>query len=199
MPLSFSIGKPPSNPLIHTESSWARMPGYDDSMPNTLKAVAIGLTAAAALALTWYLLVPDSLPLEAQPAWLSIVLAFLIPTLGHELCHLMLFPRLGFLNATVGLWPQMGALYVQYMQPVTRSRFIVATLSPTILICLVPLLLGILGVAIPAYVQWATIINGVAVGSDLLAVVQLMRFGSATALVLDSNQALFLREPENNA
>lgn len=199
MSLSFAIGKPPSNSLIEAESGWSRVPGYDDSMPATLKAIGLGLAAATALAVAWRLLVPDGLPLEARPAKQSIVFAFLIPTLGHELCHMLLFPRMGFLNTTVGLWPKMGALYVQYMQPVTRSRFIVATLSPTILLCLVPLLFGILGVAVPAYLQWATILNGVAVGSDLLAVVQLMRFGSATALVLDSNHALFLREPENDA
>ncbi len=195
MSFSFAIGKPPSNLLIEAEAGWSRMPGYDDSMPITLKAIFIGLVMAAALALAWRLLVPGGL--EA-PAKLSVYLTFLIVTLGHELCHLLLFPKLGFPNATVGLWPQMGALYVQYMQPVTRSRFVVATLSPTVLICLVPLLLGLWGVAVPPYLQWATVLNGVAVGADLLAVVQLLRFSSVTALVLDSNHALFLREAKED-
>lgn len=195
MTLSVVIGKPPSNVLIDSEPGWSRLPGYGDSMPVTLRAIGIGLVVAAALALAWRLLVPDGLPLEARPARLSIVLAFLIPTIGHELCHLLLFPRLGLLNTTLGFWPKMGALYVQYMRPVTRSRFIVATLSPTILICLVPLLLGISGVAVPPYLQWASVLNGVAGGADLLAVVQLLRHTSARAVVLDSNHALFHREP----
>lgn len=195
MSFSIVVGKPPSNTLIDSESGWSRLPGYGDSMPVTLRAIGIGLVVAAALALAWRLLVPDGLALEARPARLSIVLAFLIPTIGHELCHLLLFPRLGFTNTTVGLWPKMGALYVQYMQPVTRSRFIVATLSPTILICLVPLLLGIGGVAVPPYLQWASVLNGVAGGADTLAVALLLRHASATALVLDSNHALFQREP----
>lgn len=195
MSFSVAIGKPPANPLIETESGWSRLPGYDDSMPVTLKAVGIGLAMAAVVALAWRLLVPEGLPLEAQPAKLSIVLAFLIPTIGHELCHLLLFPRLGLLDATVGVWPKMGALYVQYMQPVTRSRFIVATLAPTMLICLAPLLLGLWGMEVPPYLQWASVLNGVAVGADLLAVVQLLRHSSAKTLVLDSNHALFLRKP----
>jgi Putative zincin peptidase len=195
MTFSVVIGKPPSNTLVESEPGWSRLPGYDDSMPVTLRAIGIGLVLAAALAVAWHLLVQDGLPFEGRPAGSSVVLAFLIATIGHELCHLLAFPRLGFLNATVGIWPQMGALFVQYMRPVTRLRFMVATLSPTVLICLVPLILGICGVVIPPYVQWASVLTGVAVGADLLAVFQLLRHASATALVLDCNHALFQREP----
>lgn len=195
MTISIAIGKPPSNPLIDSEPGWSRVPGYDDSMPVVLRAVSIGLVLAAALAVAWRLLVQDGLPFEGHPARSSVVMVFLIATIGHELCHLLLFPRLGFQNTIIGIWLQMGALFVQYMRPVTRSRLIVATLSPTVLICLLPLILGICGVAVPPYVQWASVLNGVAVGADLLAVLQLLRHVSATALVLDSNHALFQREP----
>jgi Putative zincin peptidase len=194
MPISFTLGKPPSNPIVASEPGWSRLPGYDDSMPSTLRAIGVGLLFAATLAIAWHALAPQGLTFETRPAVSSAVIVFLIATVGHEMCHLLLFPRLGLQNAVIGVWPQMGALFVQYLQPVTRLRFIVAALAPTIFICLVPLVAGINGAAIPAFLPWAAVVTGVAVGADLLAVVQLLRHSSKTALVLESNHALFQRE-----
>jgi hypothetical protein len=163
-------------------------------MPDTLRAIGIGLALAALLAVAWRVLVPDGLPLEARPALSSVVLVFLLATVVHEFFHLIAFPGLGIRHGMVGVWPQMGALYVQYLLPVTRKRFIAATLAPTLAICMAPTVLGLSGVAVPAFIQWATVLNAVAVGGDLLAVAVLLRKTTAASLVLDSNHALFHRE-----
>jgi hypothetical protein len=194
MPLSFAIGKPPRNPLLDTEPEWSQVPGYGDSMAHTLRAIGTGLILAALLALTWRFLVTDGLPLEASPALSSILLVFLIATVAHEIFHLAVFPSFGLKHGVVGIWPQMGAIYVQYLLPVTRGRFIAATLSPAIAISVFPLVLGLSGFQVPAFIQWATIVNAVAAGADLLAVTVLLRETSARDLVLDSNHALFRRE-----
>jgi hypothetical protein len=191
MPLSFTLGKPPSNPIVISQPGWTPIPGYDDSMPNILRAGGIGLAFAATLAIAWYFLVPQGLSFETNPAPVSMILVFLITSVGHEICHLLLFPRLGFENAVIGLWPKVGGLFIQYLRPVTRSRFISATLSPTVIISVVPLAVGMCGAAVPAFVPWASIVNGVAVGADLLAVVQLLRHSSKCALILDSNHMLY--------
>jgi hypothetical protein len=135
MAASFAFGKPPSNPIVTSQPGWTPIPGYDDSMPNMLRAVGIGLAFAATLAIAWHSLVPQGLSYDASPALLSMVLVFLIVTVGHEICHLLPFPRLGFGNAVLGLWLQVGGLYIQYLQPVTRSRFIVVLLSSSHYFC----------------------------------------------------------------
>jgi Putative zincin peptidase len=194
MPVSLAFGKPPRNTLLDTEPGWSQVPGYDDSVAATLRAIGIGLLLAVLLAAAWYVLVPNGLPVNGSPPASSMILVFLIVTVVHELCHLALFPRFGLRHSIVGLWPQMGAVFVQYLQPVSRARFIAATLAPTIVICALPLALGIAGLPIPAFLQWASVLNGLAVGADLLAVVVLLRHTSARHLVLDSNHALFRRQ-----
>jgi Putative zincin peptidase len=194
MAVSFAFGKPPSNPIVTSQPGWTPIPGYDDSMRNMLRAVGIGLAFAATLAIAWHSLVPQGLSYDASPALLSMVLVFLITTVGHEICHLLPFPRLGFGNAVLGLWLQVGGLYIQYLQPVTRSRFIVVLLSPAVIISVVPLIAGICGVAVPEFLTWASILNGVGASADLLAVVQLLRHSNKGALLLDSNQMLYQRQ-----
>jgi Putative zincin peptidase len=194
MPLSFSFGRPPENPLLSSDAGWSRVPGYDDAMPATLRAIAVGLTLAALLAIAWRSLVPDGLPFVAKPELTSVFLVFFIGTILHELCHLIVFPSFGLRHSVVGVWPQMGAMYAQYLLPVKRGRFIVATLSPAAIICGLPLILGISGFPVPAFLQWASVVNGVAVGADLLAVAMLLRHGAAKDLILDSGHALYRRE-----
>ena len=194
MSLCFSFGKPPENPLLSSEAGWSRVPGYDDGMPATLRALAIGLTFATSLAVAWSSFVPDGLPFEARPEFSSVLLVFFIATVLHELCHLVMFPGFGLRHSIVGVWPQMGAVFAQYLLPIKRNRFIVATLAPALIICGLPLMLGIFGFALPTFLKWATVVNGVAVGADLLAVAMLFRHGTAKDLILDSGHALYRRE-----
>ena len=193
MSMSFVFGKPPSNPIVAAEPGWSPVSGYDDSMPVTLRTVGMGLALAVVLAIAWRLLVQDALSIEGRPAAWSVTQVFLICTVGHELCHLLFFPRLGLQHTAVGVWLQMGALFVQHLRPMKRNRLILAVLAPTILICLLPLAAGIWGFNVPPTLQWASVANGVAVGADLLAVTQMLRHVPAESLVLDSNQALFQR------
>lgn len=194
MSISFVFGKPPPNPLIDSEPGWSRIAGYDDSMPVVLRSVCMGLALAVTLAIAWRLLVQDALLIEGRPSGWSVVQVFLIATAGHELCHLLLFPRLGTQHTVVGMWLQMGALFVQHLRPMNRNRLILATLSPTILICLPPLAAAVCGVNVPPALQWASVANGVAVGADLLAVTQMLRHVPASSLVLDSAQGVFQHE-----
>jgi hypothetical protein len=195
MPVSFTFGKPPSNPIVTSEPGWSRLPGYDDSMPNVLRSAAMGLLFAVVIAIAWQSLTAQGLQFEASPAVSSIILVFLISTVGHEICHLLFFPRFGLQNTAIGIWLQLGALFVQHLRPLRRRQMIVATLAPAVLLCLVPLIAGICGAHVPAFMQWVTVVNGVAVGADLLAVVQLLRHASSKALILDTDHTLFQREP----
>lgn len=194
MSISFTLGEPPKNALLASDSRWLIIPGYNQSVQVALRAIGIGLITAAVLAIAWRVLVPTGLPLEARPAISSVLFVFLIATLGHELCHLVAFPNCGLRNSVVGVWPKMGSVFVQYLRPVKRWRFIVAALFPALVICFLPLMLGILGFQVPAFIQWASVLNGVGIGADLLAVTVLLRHTAATDLILESNHALYRRD-----
>jgi hypothetical protein len=193
--LNFMVGKPPENLIFRADPHWSAIPGYDDSMPMTLRAVAMGATPALLLGLVWYFMAPGGLPISLNIELSSVLIAFALATIVHELCHLLLFPRMGLQHTTVGIWPQMGAVFVQFRKPVSRARFIAITLAPLLLISLLPIALAFAGFAIPTVVRWGGVINALAAGADMLAVLVLLKHSSASAQIVESGHTLLHHSP----
>lgn len=89
--------------------------------------------------------------------------------------HLLVFPGGGVGNAMAGFWPDESAAYVEYTLPVSRPRFIAVTLAPVLLLSVGVLIVAAIGVRVPMPVRWASVLNAVGSGADLLVVFLVLR------------------------
>jgi hypothetical protein len=163
-----------------------------------LRALFIGTAFALLLAVIWRYAVSSGLPISAYPAMLSIVAVLLIVGFVHEVLHVIAFPNFGFGDCILGIEPRAGGMYAIYAKPMSRNRFVVSALMPALVISLVPLALGLTGISVPVFLQWASVANGLASGGDLLVVAQLLRHVDSDAIVLESQHVLYTQMPSRH-
>jgi hypothetical protein len=189
MPL-FVLGQPPVNQQVDSPG-WIRLAGYGASVPQMLGSIGVGLALAIGVALVWRAVDSNSLPL-GQPSLLDVLLFTSMLMFGHEALHLMGFPGAGLSrNSVCGIWPQAGSPFVLHLQPMTRDRFLVALTLPFLVISLCPLALRALGYPIGNFFAWASTLNSVGAGADILAFALLLRTAPRRAEILESDHALY--------
>jgi len=190
--LKFVVGPPPEIAGIAGNATWKPLAGYDATGSSALRMLLVGLLSALLTYSLWVSFVPVSLPISWPPIVLSVlVVATLIVV--HEVLHILAFPNGGFGNTVAGFWPAKGAAYVGYTLPIPRNRFILATLTPLIVLSAGTLAAAILGLRVPVAFQWASVLNAFGSGADLVAVYLLTRQSSSYAVVLGSGQRLYTR------
>ena len=190
--LKFVFGPPPEIVGIVNNEMWKPLAGYDTTGSSALRMLTIGLLSALLTYSLWVSLVPASLPISWPPIALSV---FVVATLMvvHEVLHILAFPGGGFGNTVAGFWPAKGAAYVGYTLPISRNRFMLATLTPLTVLSAGMLAAGILGLRVPVALQWASVLNAFGSGADLVAVYLLARQSPSSAVVLGSGQRLYTR------
>ncbi len=190
--LKFVFGPPPEIAGIVNNEMWKPLAGYDTTGSSALRMLTIGLLSALLTYSLWVSLVPASLPISWPPIALSV---FVVATLMvvHEVLHILAFPGGGFGNTVAGFWPAKGAAYVGYTLPISRNRFMLATLTPLTVLSAGMLAAGILGLRVPVALQWASVLNAFGSGADLVAVYLLARQSPSSAVVLGSGQRLYTR------
>ena len=190
--LKLVFGPPPEIAGIVNNEMWKPLAGYDTTGSSALRMLTIGLLSALLTYSLWVSLVPASLPISWPPIALSV---FVVATLMvvHEVLHILAFPGGGFGNTVAGFWPAKGAAYVGYTLPISRNRFMLATLTPLTVLSAGMLAAGILGLRVPVALQWASVLNAFGSGADLVAVYLLARQSPSSAVVLGSGQRLYTR------
>lgn len=133
---------------------------------------------------------PASLPL-GTPSWLEIFIFISILTIGHELLHLLGFPRLGLdSNSVAGIWWECGSPYVQHVLPMQRNRFILACAIPFTVLTLIPLILVLNNFGSVEYLSWISVLNCIGAGSDLFIILKLFLSVPNNAWVLENGQSI---------
>ena len=190
--LKLVVGAPPENAVVVGDAMWKPVSGYDTTGGGALRMLAVGLTCALVTFGLWAALVPGSLPVGWPSVASTLVVVVILPVV-HEVLHLLAFPSCGFGNAVAGFWPAKGAAYVGYTLPISRNRFILATLTPVTVLSAGVLLAAVSGLHIPVALQWASVLNAFGSGADLFVVYLLIRQSSASAIVLGSGKQLYTR------
>jgi len=183
--MRFKYGPPPESTDFNptTEEGWVEL---KEPKPHTLVLVGslLGVPLAVAIAFGWEHLVGD-LSLSLQPnlgvtgntgkivlafvplALLVVFFAMLI--IVHELCHAFCTPHFGLSKDTViGAWPKKLLFYAGYMQEMSRTRFLVMSAAPFLILSLLPLIVSVLFQA--SHVFWSILstVNALLCGGDLI-------------------------------
>lgn len=176
-------------PATFPDAGWHSMPVFD--VRNFVRSCLLGVLLAVCFGLAWHALVAASLPLGALSviyvAWFAAVLIIV-----HEGLHVLGFPGGGAnANTVIGIWPQLGSPYVQYLLPMTRDRFILVCLLPFLGLSVLPLALVACGVGPVAQLSWLSVLNCIGAGSDIFIVIKLIKIVPATAQVMESDGKLY--------
>lgn len=190
--LKFVVGPPPEIAGIVGDEAWKPLAGYGVTGSSAWRILMVGFLSALLTSALWVFFVPASLPIRWPPIVLSV---FVVATLMvvHEVFHILAFPGGGFGNTVAGFWPAKGAAYVGYILPIARNRYILATLTPLMVLSAGMLVVAVLGLRVPVALQWASVLNAFGSGADLVAVYLLARHSSSSAVVLGSGQRLYTR------
>jgi RimJ/RimL family protein N-acetyltransferase len=97
------------------------------------------------------------------------LIAFLIIIPLHEFVHALLTPRMGFTHETlVGCWPARILFYAFYLGEISRERFLVVLIGPTVVLTVIPLtVIAVLQLDAPLLAA-AALANGIGAAGDLL-------------------------------
>lgn len=181
------IGRPLKGYVCN--SSWSSMDIFDHR--KLFNSLLVGSFLAGCIALAWTVLDASSLPL-GSPTGADMLLVFAVLLFAHEGLHLLGFPNAGLNSHTViGIWPQIGAPYVQYLSPMSRRQFIVALLLPVVILSLLPLIMVAVGTGAVAHLSWISVLNCIGAGSDILIVGKLLSIVPANASVMESDGKLY--------
>jgi hypothetical protein len=184
------IGSPPQSPFLG-DATWNSIVVLERRP--LLWSLCIGIGLAVGIALAWRLVAPGSLPFGA-PTWIDIAVVTMTLALGHEALHLLGFPNAGLdANTVVGVWPELGSPYVQYLSPMARNRFLFAVLLPFLALTVLPFLLVLKWDGQIAVFSWISVLNCVGAGSDIFIFVKMLALVPDTAFVLESGHRLYWR------
>jgi hypothetical protein len=186
----FILGPPPKNEMVDN-ARWHRVEDYGSSGRQMLVALSVGVVVALCIGLIWRALDPNALPL-GQPSLADFFIVIAIAIVGHEGLHLLGFPGAGFTRHSVcGIWPGAGSAFVQHLQPMTRTRFLIATLLPFLVISILPISIQALGFSVGNVVAWTSTLNAVGCGADILAAALLFKTVPKQARILESSHILY--------
>ena len=125
---------------------------------------------------------------------LIYIAGFVAVSFIHELCHAIALPSAGLSSSTtLGFWPQTLTPYVSYEGELTRSRCIVTGLAPFVALSIVPLGLGVLLGATPAWAVALSVLNGFGASADLIGVALLLSQAPSSAMVRNKGRESWWR------
>lgn len=151
----------------------------------------VGIALAVCVALAWYEFDSSSLPL-GSPSFIEFVSVVATLVIGHEALHLFGFPNVGLgSNTVIGIWPQTGSPYVQYLSPMARNQFLFSLLLPFLILTVVPFTLVACGIGSVGYLSWVSVLNSVGAGSDIFIFVRMLSVVPATASVMESGDRMY--------
>jgi hypothetical protein len=143
--MRFHIGVPPTSSDFTPSSSWQPLA---EPSPCLLQVVAlpVGLLASGSVAWCWAQLLGTRIDFDSPAALLRfgllLLLAFPLLIVAHEMIHAALHPHWGRSPATiVGVWPSRLVFFAHYDGELSRNRFLVIFVMPTLVLTLVPLAL----------------------------------------------------------
>jgi hypothetical protein len=118
--------------------------------------------------------------------------------ISHELVHAVCYPGSLFSrNCVIGFMPGAGTAYAWYGGEMTRRRYIVVVLAPTIVLSVVPLLAyAMVPGATPVLVPFA-IVNLVGCGMDWLCCYYVLRGVPASAYLQYAKNSAYWGRPSN--
>jgi len=186
MPI-FHFGQPLCSQLPNAQ--WKRIPTLKQRQ--LIWSLCVGISIGLCIAFIWRTYYGTSLPL-GSPSWEEIALSAIILSIGHEAIHLLGFPYCG-LNAktVIGIWPQVGSPYVQYLLPMSRNRFITVALLPFLVLSLLPFTLAYGNVASVDQLSWISVLNCVGAGSDIFIASRVLFIVPSKASVIENADALY--------
>lgn len=153
--------------------------------------IGIGIFLSLLVAAIWLTCYPDSLSL-GSPSWSEFALALLVLSLGHEALHLLGFPRFGLdSNTVIGVWPEFGSPYVQYLSPMRRNRFLFATILPFLVLTILPILVSIGLPGFIDYASWISVLNSIGAGSDIFIFVKVTKNISKDSFVMENHDSIY--------
>jgi hypothetical protein len=190
------LGRPPQqNPPFL--SKWNSIKIFDKEC--LLWSLGIGISVAACVALIWRNCDLDSLPL-GSPSWMEFAIVVMVLSVGHETLHMLGFPRFGFdSNTVIGVWPEAGSPYVQYLSPMSRNQFLIAAMFPFLALTILPFMLASYGIGSVEHLSWISVLNSVGAGSDILIVGKLLWMVPNNASVLENGDLLYWGEQSTTA
>ncbi len=98
-----------------------------------------------------------------------LLIAFVVIIPIHESVHALLTPRFGTTSKTLlGCWPARILFYAYYEGEISRARFIVVLIGPTVMITVVPLLTIALFSLNAPWIASAAVANGIGSAGDLV-------------------------------
>ena len=157
--------------------------------------IGLGICVALLVAVLWLVCYPNSLPL-GSPSWMEFTLVFFILAVGHEALHVIGFPRIGLDSKTIiGIWPEFGSPYVQYLSPMRRNRFLLATLLPFFVLTIFPLpflfLFSIKLTESIGYASWISVLNSIGAGSDILIFAKVVTQIPKNSLLIENHDSIY--------
>jgi hypothetical protein len=151
----------------------------------------IGGFLGLCVALAWYEFDAASLPL-GSPSLIEFVLVVTVLVIGHEGLHLLGFPHAGLdSNTLIGIWPQLGSPYVQYLSPMARNQFLLSVLLPFLILTILPFILVAGGIGSVGYLSWISVLNSVGAGSDLFIFVKMLSVVPVNASVMENGDRMY--------
>ncbi len=166
--MRFRFGPPPLDPAFEPRPPWRPLREPRRIVFFLALALPLGLLAALGFLLLAVVLRPSQ-EFVIAPDDVSLLLALLLLVPLHEGCHALVVPgSLTSPNLIVGVWPKAVAGYVHYEGELGRSRFLLVTLCPFLVLSAVALAAARL---FPAAEQfWLTLglLNALGSGGDLL-------------------------------
>lgn len=162
------LGPPPQDPAFDLRPPWRPLREPRKITLVILLALPLGFLAAALFAFAALLLsTGDELVVTLDTASL-LALVLLIPV--HELMHALVVPgSLASAHLVLGFWPRSLLPYVHYEQELARSRFLLVTLAPLVVLSVLSLVLLRLFPALESFWLVFGLANALGSGGDLLA------------------------------
>jgi hypothetical protein len=187
----FRFGRPLQSSLTKN-AVWNRIELFDRKA--VLYSLMIGLGAAVCIAFIWLCLVPHSLPL-GSPSALQIGAALAALIIGHEVLHLLGFPRFGLSSdTTIGIWVELGSPYVQHHSLMIRNRFLFVAALPFAALSILPIPMQLLGIGAANYWSWVSVLNCIGAGSDIYIIFKTISTVPRKARVIEDGEALYWQQ-----
>ena len=191
--MRFHLGAIPSSPDFVPDTSWRSLREPSPWLTNLL-ALPIGIAAAAAVAVLWFLVTPlrGVTPSISLPAFL---LSFAGIVVVHELIHALVHPMSGRSpSSIVGFWPSGGMFFAHYDGELTRTRFVAILLMPLVIISFVPLLVAAAAQLSSGWVAFISAFNALLSCADILGAGLVLFQIPSTAIVRQQSWRTHWRE-----
>ncbi|MEN6428791.1 MAG: DUF3267 domain-containing protein [Phycisphaerales bacterium] len=162
--------------------------------------LAIGIVAAAVVAVLWLAVTPLQVQdVTSTLSLLGLVVSFAGMVVVHELLHVAVHPMSGrSAHSIVGFGPSIG-FYGHYAGEMTRNRFVAILLMPLVVISLVPLLVAAVAQVASGWVAFISAFNAFCACADILDAGLVLFQIPATAIVRQQGLRTYWREHETLA